>query len=81
MKKKTRFNVNGECRGGADQQTTEVEFNSRKRTELVKLGYRIVGNIGDQWSDFAGPNAGTRVWVFKLPNPMYFIGWEVRGMT
>ncbi|OIT02714.1 PREDICTED: acid phosphatase 1-like [Nicotiana attenuata] len=47
-------------------------FKSSKRTELVKAGYRIVGNIGDQWSDLIGENVGSR--TFKVPDPMYYIG-------
>ncbi|VAH26387.1 unnamed protein product [Triticum turgidum subsp. durum] len=31
-------------------------------------GYRIRGNVGDQWSDLQGDCAGDR--VFKVPNPM-----------
>ncbi|MCD7449334.1 hypothetical protein HAX54_051275 [Datura stramonium] len=37
-----------------------VEFKSSKRTELVKAGYRIVGNMGDQWTDLIGENPGSR---------------------
>ncbi|XP_019069852.1 stem 28 kDa glycoprotein-like [Solanum lycopersicum] len=37
--------------GGNDSRSA-VEYKSIKRTELVKAGYRIVGNIGDQWTDF-----------------------------
>ncbi|XP_055830275.1 acid phosphatase 1-like [Solanum dulcamara] len=49
-----------------------AQFKSSKRTELVKAGYRIVGNIGDQWSDLIGENVGAR--TFKVPDPMYYIG-------
>jgi len=48
-----------------------VEYKSMHRTELEKAGYRIIGNIGDQWSDLLGPNPGLR--TFKLPDPMYYI--------
>ncbi|RAL41766.1 hypothetical protein DM860_008948 [Cuscuta australis] len=48
-----------------------VEYKTRKRTELVKKGYRIVGNIGDQWSDLVGENVGFR--TFKMPDPMYYV--------
>lgn len=34
-------------------------------------GYRIWGNVGDQWSDLQGNCTGNR--TFKLPNPMYFV--------
>jgi acid phosphatase len=33
-----------------------------------KLGYTIVANVGDQWSDLAGGHAEH---AFKLPNPFY----------
>ncbi|KAH6758839.1 hypothetical protein C2S51_019074 [Perilla frutescens var. frutescens] len=57
---------------GADDHGTSVDYKSKKRTELVKQGYRIVGNIGDQWSDLIGTNVGNR--TFKVPDPMYYIG-------
>lgn len=38
---------------------------------LEQNGYRIVGNIGDQWSDILGTNTGYR--TFKLPDPMYYV--------
>ncbi|KAK4790329.1 hypothetical protein SAY86_017633 [Trapa natans] len=48
-----------------------LQYKSRERTNLVKAGYRILGNIGDQWSDVLGDNVGSR--TFKLPNPMFYI--------
>jgi len=48
-----------------------VEYKSKHRAELVMMGYRIIGNIGDQWSDLLGPYPGLR--TFKLPDPMYYI--------
>uniref|UniRef100_A0ACD5XL75 Uncharacterized protein n=1 Tax=Avena sativa TaxID=4498 RepID=A0ACD5XL75_AVESA len=46
-------------------------FKSAMRKQLVEEGYRIRGNVGDQWSDLQGENVGDR--VFKIPNPMYFV--------
>ncbi|XP_051230685.1 acid phosphatase 1 [Lolium perenne] len=46
-------------------------FKSAMRKQLVDEGYRIRGNVGDQWSDLQGDNVGDR--VFKIPNPMYFV--------
>lgn len=46
-------------------------FKSAVRKQLVDEGYRIRGNVGDQWSDLQGDCAGDR--VFKIPNPMYFV--------
>ncbi|XP_074285680.1 acid phosphatase 1-like [Silene latifolia] len=48
-----------------------VEYKSRHRENLEKKGYKIIGNIGDQWSDLLGPYPGLR--TFKLPDPMYYI--------
>ncbi|CAL4914243.1 unnamed protein product [Urochloa decumbens] len=46
-------------------------FKSAMRKQLVDEGYRIRGNVGDQWSDLQGDYVGDR--VFKIPNPMYFV--------
>ncbi|KAL8466039.1 hypothetical protein ACS0TY_035235 [Phlomoides rotata] len=59
-------------KGGADKGSSAVTYKSKKRTELVNQGYRIVGNVGDQWSDLIGENVGNR--TFKVPDPMYYIG-------
>lgn len=49
-----------------------VVYKSSKRKQLEEAGgYRIIGNIGDQWSDLIGTNVGNR--TFKLPDPMYYI--------
>ncbi|XP_047159305.1 stem 31 kDa glycoprotein-like [Vigna umbellata] len=45
-------------------------FKSSERSKLAEEGYRIVGNIGDQWSDILGDKRGFR--TFKLPNPLYY---------
>ncbi|OIT04788.1 PREDICTED: acid phosphatase 1-like [Nicotiana attenuata] len=57
---------------GVNDTGSSVMYKSGKRAELVKAGYRIVGNIGDQWSDLLGDFVGDR--TFKLPDPMYYIG-------
>lgn len=49
---------------------TIVPFKSSIRKLLSSQGYSIVGNIGDQKSDFVGNNADCE---FKLPNPYYFV--------
>ncbi|CAA3023293.1 Hypothetical predicted protein [Olea europaea subsp. europaea] len=56
----------------ADQGTSALVYKSKKRTELVDSGCRILGNLGDQWSDILGDNSGNR--TFKVPDPMYYIG-------
>ncbi|TKY64434.1 Stem 28 kDa glycoprotein [Spatholobus suberectus] len=50
---------------------TAVTYKSAERKKLEESGYRIVGNIGDQWSDILGTNIGFR--TFKLPDPMYYL--------
>ncbi|RWR73569.1 Acid phosphatase Class B [Cinnamomum micranthum f. kanehirae] len=50
---------------------TALAIKSSKRKELEAQGYKILGNMGDQWSDILGNNAGQR--TFKLPDPMYYI--------
>ncbi|KAL6568733.1 hypothetical protein OROHE_004417 [Orobanche hederae] len=43
-----------------------------RNTQLVEQhGFRIQGNVGDEWSDLLGDYPGNR--TFKLPNPMYFV--------
>ncbi|GFY82501.1 HAD superfamily, subfamily IIIB acid phosphatase [Actinidia rufa] len=49
-----------------------VKYKSEIRSQLEEgEGYRIWGNVGDQWSDLQGNCTGNR--AFKLPNPMYFV--------
>ncbi|KAL6134543.1 hypothetical protein ACLB2K_066774 [Fragaria x ananassa] len=50
---------------------TAVIYKSTERKKLEEKGYRIIGNIGDQWSDLLGTNVGNR--TFKMPDPMYYI--------
>ncbi|CAL9102071.1 unnamed protein product [Musa textilis] len=50
---------------------TAMAFKTGEREKLEEQGYRIVGNIGDQWSDILGKPAGAR--TFKLPDPVYYI--------
>ncbi|KAK6118176.1 hypothetical protein DH2020_048077 [Rehmannia glutinosa] len=58
-------------RSGAYKGLSAITYKSAIRKQLVGEGYRIWGNVGDQWSDLQGECAGNR--TFKLPNPMYFI--------
>ena len=60
-----------DTRQNEDHGVDAIYYKSRKRKALQDLGYVIVGNIGDQWSDITGYSVGSR--VFKLPNPMYYI--------
>ncbi|GAY32315.1 hypothetical protein CUMW_001760 [Citrus unshiu] len=58
-------------RTAADKGKNAVTYKSEIRKQLLEEGYRIWGNIGDQWSDLQGECTGNR--TFKLPNPMYFV--------
>lgn len=58
-------------RGPDDQGKPATTYKSERRSEMVKDGYRIFGNSGDQWSDLQGSSLSKR--SFKLPNPMYYI--------
>ncbi|PWA68817.1 HAD superfamily, subfamily IIIB acid phosphatase [Artemisia annua] len=48
-----------------------IIYKSEMRRKLMEEGYRIWGNVGDQWSDLHGQFVGNT--TFKLPNPMYFV--------
>ncbi|KAA8540338.1 hypothetical protein F0562_024743 [Nyssa sinensis] len=52
----------------SERGTTSVVYKSKKRAELEAAGYRIIGNVGDQWSDLLGTNVGNR--TFKVPDPI-----------
>ena len=49
---------------------TTTQYKSLTRQHIESLGYDIVGNFGDQFSDL---NGGFADRTFKLPNPMYFL--------
>jgi predicted secreted acid phosphatase len=49
---------------------TTVEYKSGTRAHIESLGYDIVANFGDQYSDLSGGHADH---AYKLPNPMYFL--------
>jgi predicted secreted acid phosphatase len=53
----------------ASTQTT-VTYKSGARATIEQQGYRIIANVGDQYSDLAG---GHEDKAFKLPNPFYFL--------
>jgi hypothetical protein len=54
----------------ASPTMTTVQYKSGARRDIESQGYRIIANIGDQYSDLAGGHA-TR--AFKLANPFYFL--------
>ncbi|MFJ9612979.1 HAD family acid phosphatase [Streptomyces noursei] len=47
-----------------------IDFKSGTRRHIESLGYRVVANFGDQYSDLEG---GAAARTFKLPNPMYYL--------
>ncbi|AEW93874.1 MULTISPECIES: HAD family acid phosphatase [Streptomycetaceae] len=47
-----------------------VGYKSGTRAHIESLGYDIVANFGDQYSDLSGGHADKG---FKLPNPMYYL--------
>ena len=53
---------------GNDQQAETIKLPYREAIE--KMGFKIIVNIGDQWSDLTGGHAENCI---KLPNRMYFI--------
>jgi predicted secreted acid phosphatase len=54
----------------AGSTLSTVAFKSGARAAIEQQGYRIVANIGDQYSDLAGGHAES---AFKLANPFYFL--------
>ncbi len=58
-------------RSASEEKETAKVYKSAERGRIEKEGYRIVLNVGDQWSDLRGvPEAEYSV---KYPNPYYFI--------
>jgi hypothetical protein len=49
---------------------TTIQYKSSTRAHIESLGYHIVGNFGDQFSDLEGGHADQ---TFKIPNPMYYL--------
>jgi hypothetical protein len=59
------------CAGDPNGGTcTTIHYKSATRRHIESLGYDIVANFGDQFSDLEGGFADR---TFKLPNPNYFL--------
>ncbi|KAK4253421.1 hypothetical protein QN277_010731 [Acacia crassicarpa] len=58
-------------RGEEYKGESAAKYKSEMRRKIEGEGYKIWGNVGDQWSDLQGYSLGLR--TFKLPNPMYCI--------
>jgi acid phosphatase len=54
----------------ADHDSSLIPFKTGARKRIALSGYRIVANIGDQYSDLEGGYAER---CFKLPNPAYYV--------
>lgn len=48
-----------------------IPYKSAERQKILEQGYRIVLNVGDQWSDLLGPAKAEN--SVKLPNPFYYL--------
>jgi acid phosphatase len=53
-----------------EREMTAKDFKSKKRMELTKKGYDIIGTVGDQWTDLEGEHHGIQI---KIPNYLYLI--------
>lgn len=58
-------------RQGPQKQMATATYKSQERQKIVDAGYRIVLNMGDQWSDLNGDARGET--SVKLPNPFYYL--------
>jgi predicted secreted acid phosphatase len=58
------------CAADPNGSCTTVHYKSATRQHIESLGYDIVANFGDQYSDLNGGFANK---TFKLPNPTYFL--------
>jgi acid phosphatase len=58
-------------RTAAQSKEATIAYKSGARKAIVDAGYRIVLNVGDQFSDLKG--SPTAEFSVKLPNPFYYI--------
>jgi predicted secreted acid phosphatase len=58
------------CSNGTTVSCTTTQYKSLTREHIESLGYHIVANFGDQFSDL---NGGFSDITVKIPNPMYFL--------
>ena len=54
----------------AGTSCTTIHYKSATRAHIESLGYDIVADFGDQYSDYTGGSADA---FFKLPNPNYYL--------
>jgi hypothetical protein len=58
------------CAADPDGKCTTIHYKAATRAHIESLGYDIVANFGDQYSDLKGGYADQ---TFKLPNPNYYL--------
>ncbi|MFZ1905632.1 MAG: HAD family acid phosphatase, partial [Steroidobacteraceae bacterium] len=58
-------------RESGQEKLTAEDFKSAERGKIVGRGYRIVLNVGDQWSDLRGTQEAE--YSVKYPDPYYFL--------
>jgi len=58
------------CASDPNGSCTTIHYKSATRAHIESLGYDIVANFGDQFSDLTGGFADK---AFKMPNPNYFL--------
>jgi predicted secreted acid phosphatase len=58
------------CAGDRNGNCTTRHYKTATRAHIESLGYEIVANFGDQFSDLEDGHADK---TFKLPNPNYFL--------
>jgi predicted secreted acid phosphatase len=58
------------CANDPNHACTTIHYKSATRAHIESLGYDIVANFGDQFSDLEGGFADR---TFKMPNPNYFL--------
>ncbi|WP_432839083.1 HAD family acid phosphatase [Dactylosporangium sp. CA-092794] len=58
------------CAADPNGSCTTIHYKSATRAHIESLGYEIVANFGDQYSDLEGGHADR---TFKLPNPNYYL--------
>lgn len=52
------------------KKISTIEFKTAMRKKISDAGYKIIENVGDQYSDLIG---GYALSQYKLPNPFYYI--------
>jgi len=58
------------CGADPNGSCTTIHYKTATRAHIESLGYDIVANFGDQFSDL---NGGFAERTFKMPNPNYFL--------